>query len=356
MQIKSLKLINSPSIYKTQHSQPLISSSSSSSSSCSDHLCPSLSKDQMTPHHQHYSHHHEKNLCHQTLSNHPYYCSSCCCSCNCNCSSSRPPPPPPPPPIYTDQFFQSMATNLFKTQSFLKPQQVLSQSLLQDLIRRVSSLESSLSQLSSQTPRTPLAPPSPSLRRRTSTPSLREVAARTIQARFRRFLVRRSQTLRDLKRLASIKSSASALRSSISGDADAEPEAISQEAMDLLLQLDSIQSSDPMIRDGKRSISRDLARMLEFVDKVLVRERRLSLRAVEDAAPPVPRTRTAKRVSFEDNGRGIEEEAKEGGGLSRFLEVKEEVFGNGNGAFHGQNRGIGLSAPQPLQMELRLGL
>ncbi|KAL0926616.1 hypothetical protein M5K25_002855 [Dendrobium thyrsiflorum] len=315
----------------------------------------------MTPHRHHYSHHHEKNLCHQTLSNHPYYCSSCCCSCNCNSSSSppRPPPPPPPPPISTDQLFQSMATNLFKTQSFLKPQQVLSQSLLQDLIRRVSSLESSLSQLSYQTPRTPSAPPSPSLRRRTSAPSLREVAARTIQARFRQFLVRRSQTLRDLKRLASIKSSASALRSSISGDADAEPEAISHEAMDLLLQLDSIQSSDPMIRDGKRSISRDLARMLEFVDKVLARELRLSLRAVEvveDAAPPVPRTRSAKRVSFADNGRGIEEEAKEGGGLSRFLEAKEEVFRNGNGAFHGQNRGIGLSAPQPLQMELRLGL
>ncbi|XP_020702521.1 BAG family molecular chaperone regulator 8, chloroplastic [Dendrobium catenatum] len=311
----------------------------------------------MTPHHHHYSHHHEKNLCHQTLSNHPYYCSSCCCSCNCNSSSSL---PPPPLPISTDQFFQSMATNIFKTQSFQKPQQVLSQSLLQDLIHRVSSLESSLSQLSYQTPRTPSAPPSPSLRRRTSTPSLREVAARTIQARFRRFLVRRSQTLRDLKRLASIKSSASALRSSISGDADAELEAISQEAMDLLLQLDSIQSSDPMIRDGKRSISRDLARMLEFVDNVLARERRLSLReveTVEDAAPPpVLRARSAKRVSFADNGRGIEEEAKEGSGLSRFLEEKEEAFGNGNGAFHGQNRGIGLSAPQPLQMELRLGL
>ncbi|KAF2299346.1 hypothetical protein GH714_031649 [Hevea brasiliensis] len=36
--------------------------------------------------------------------------------------------------------------------------------------------------------------------------------------------------------------------------------------MDLLLKLDSIQGGDPMIRDGKSSISRDIVRFLEFVD------------------------------------------------------------------------------------------
>lgn len=117
------------------------------------------------------------------------------------------------------------------------------------------------------------------------------------------------------------------------------------------------QSSDPMIRDGKRSISRELTRILEFIDKVLLRERHLSLHAmelVEDASLPVPRTRSAKRVTFTDNGRGVEEEAKEG--FSRVLQEKEKVFDNGYGAFHSQNAGFELSPPQPLQMELRLGL
>lgn len=112
-----------------------------------------------------------------------------------------------------------------------------------------------------------------------------------------------------------------------------------------------------MIRDGKRSISRELTRMLEFVDKFLVSERRLSPRAmeaVEDAAPPVQRTRSAKRVSFADNGRVVEEEAKER--FSRVLEEKEKGFENGNSTFHAQNGGFELSPPQPLQMELRLGL
>ncbi|KAF2313640.1 hypothetical protein GH714_012544 [Hevea brasiliensis] len=36
--------------------------------------------------------------------------------------------------------------------------------------------------------------------------------------------------------------------------------------MDLLLKLDSIQGGDPTIRDGKRSISRDIVRFLEFID------------------------------------------------------------------------------------------
>ncbi|XP_020573165.1 uncharacterized protein LOC110019718, partial [Phalaenopsis equestris] len=210
--------------------------------------------------------------------------------------------------------------------------------------------------LPSCAPPTPSAHSSPSFRQRASPLPLREVAARTIQARFRRFLVRRSQTLRDLKRLASIKSSAAELRSSISGESDAEPVAISQEAMDLLLKLDSIQSSDPMIRDGKRSISRELTRMLEFVDKVLVRDRRLSLRAMEvmeDAAGSVPRTRSAKRVSFADNRRGIEEEPKER--FSRDLEENEGVFENGNGAILCRNGGFELSAPQPIQMEQRFG-
>ncbi|KAK9271535.1 hypothetical protein L1049_001895 [Liquidambar formosana] len=51
--------------------------------------------------------------------------------------------------------------------------------------------------------------------------------------------------------------------------------------MDLLLKLDSIQGGDPMIRDGKRSISRDLLRFLEFVDGVSVKRHQLSTKAMK---------------------------------------------------------------------------
>ncbi|KAK8952680.1 hypothetical protein KSP40_PGU014978 [Platanthera guangdongensis] len=118
----------------------------------------------------------------------------------------------------------------------------------------------------------------------------------------------------------------------------------------------SPQSSDPMIRGGKRAISRELTGILDFLEKVLVRQRRLSLRAMEireGAAPPLPRPRSAKKVSFQEHGGRIDEEEKDG--VSRVLE--EQVFAFGNGTyFHGQSDGFGLSAPLPLQMEPRLGL
>lgn len=179
-----------------------------------------------------------------------------------------------------------------------------------------------------------------------------------IQARFRRFLVRRSQTLGYLKRLASIKSNVVALRSSISGDSGAEPEDLSRRAFDLLLQLDSIQSSDPMIRDGKRAVSREVTGILDFVEKVLVRERRLAVRAMEvreDGAPASPRQRSARKVRFQEHAGRIDEEEKDG--VSRVLEEEVFRFGNGDGTYsHGQRDGFGLSAPLPLQMEPRLGL
>ncbi|KAK8918527.1 hypothetical protein KSP39_PZI021346 [Platanthera zijinensis] len=302
----------------------------------------------------HHYHHHSHRP-----SNNPSCCSSCCRCCNCSSSS------PLPPSLSGDQLLQYLATDLLKIQSLLKPQQIRSQthhdtqSLLHALLRRVTAVESSLAQLSSHSPppsssRRPLSPPPPSTSH--PIPSLREVAARTIQARFRRFLVRRSQTLGYLKRLASIKSNVASLRSSISGDSGAEPEALSRKTMDLLLQLDSIQSSDPMIRDGKRAISRELTGILDFLEKVLVRQRRLSLRAMEireGAAPPLPRPRSAKKVSFREHGGRIDEEEKDG--VSRVLE--EQVFAFGNGTYsHGQSDGFGLSAPLPLQMEPRLDI
>ncbi|KAI3953765.1 hypothetical protein MKW98_017589 [Papaver atlanticum] len=57
---------------------------------------------------------------------------------------------------------------------------------------------------------------------------------------------------------------------------------LSQKAMDLLLKLDSVQGGDPMIRDGKRSISRDLVRFLEFIDSITVKRQQISSKSMED--------------------------------------------------------------------------
>lgn len=49
--------------------------------------------------------------------------------------------------------------------------------------------------------------------------------------------------------------------------------------MDLLVKLDSIQGDDPMIRDGKRSISRDLVRFLDFIEGFAAKRHDLLLKA-----------------------------------------------------------------------------
>lgn len=75
-----------------------------------------------------------------------------------------------------------------------------------------------------------------------------------------------------------------------------------------------------MIREGKRSISRELHRILEFVDKVLAKEHERSLgaaeiletgneafgeaaRIIEDDERLLRSTRPSKKVSFSDKGR-----------------------------------------------------
>ncbi|RAL46812.1 hypothetical protein DM860_005091 [Cuscuta australis] len=123
------------------------------------------------------------------------------------------------------------------------------QPVVSSLLRRIASLESSLR------------------RRSVSSHSLRDTAARTIQTQFRAFLVRRSKTLRHLKELASIKSALNNLKSSASS---CDPQALSYKANRLLPRLDSIQGSDPMIRDGKKSISRELIKFMELIDETCV--------------------------------------------------------------------------------------
>ncbi|KAL9152408.1 hypothetical protein ABFS82_11G120200 [Erythranthe guttata] len=47
--------------------------------------------------------------------------------------------------------------------------------------------------------------------------------------------------------------------------------------MDLLLKLDTIKGGDPMIRNGKASVSRDLNRFFDFIDGVYLQRRGVSL-------------------------------------------------------------------------------
>lgn len=69
-----------------------------------------------------------------------------------------------------------------------------------------------------------------------------------------------------------IKSSFLSLKSSVSGKPIFPFKVVSRKATDLLLQLDSIQGRvDPMIRNSKRSLSRDLVRFLQYVDDCVVR-------------------------------------------------------------------------------------
>ncbi|KAL0015649.1 hypothetical protein SO802_002718 [Lithocarpus litseifolius] len=143
-------------------------------------------------------------------------------------------------------------------------------SLLSSLHQRIDALESSLHHFSISSSH--YFPPH----------SLRDLAARVIQTHFRAFLVRRSRTLRHLKDLALIKSAFNSLKSSISSETHFDYDTLSHKAMDLLLKLDSIQGRDSMIRDGKRSISRDLVRFLEFIDGVAVKRTGLSFKAMKN--------------------------------------------------------------------------
>ncbi|KAH7532704.1 hypothetical protein FEM48_Zijuj04G0050600 [Ziziphus jujuba var. spinosa] len=246
----------------------------------------------------HHLHHHQS---------HPpsnYCCnSSCCLSCTSNhgCSNqwsqSHCNPPPPQP---TDPLLQAVASHLLQSntnhsyprlytkkhtqfhhlkhrlhgEASLSSQQQQQQthSIISSLLSRIEALEASLFQFSS------------SFRSHSSSyppHSLQDLAARVIQTHFRAFLVRRSRSLRQLKDLALIKSAFNSLKSSFSNETHFDFRAISRNAMDLLLELDSIQGDDPMIRDGKKSITRDLVRFLEFMDGVAVKRNGLSLKAMK---------------------------------------------------------------------------
>ncbi|XP_030468172.2 BAG family molecular chaperone regulator 8, chloroplastic [Syzygium oleosum] len=185
-------------------------------------------------------------------------------------------PPPPPPQEPHNPFPRTRQETSFGQPHHRHPRQ---QQLrhhpdpISSLLDRIEALESSLRSFSVSPP-----PPPASCRRRRFCP-LRDAAARVIQGHFRALLVRRSRALRDLERLASIKSAAAALRSSVYASSQLDLDRVSRKVTALLLQLDSIQGNSPVIRDSKRKISRDLGCLLEYIDSVAVKRYEISYKA-----------------------------------------------------------------------------
>ncbi|XP_071694691.1 BAG family molecular chaperone regulator 8, chloroplastic [Rutidosis leptorrhynchoides] len=160
------------------------------------------------------------------------------------------------PPPQTSQIHQK--SNLFQKYNHQEtfqetPPQQPNNPTISSLVHRIASLESTLRRRSKNS---------------SGSSSLRVAAARTIQTHFRAYLVRRSVTLRHLKELAFVKSSLNHLKSLVSDKPHFDSYFIFRESLNLLIKLDSIKGSDPMIRDGKKSISRELIRFMELIDEI----------------------------------------------------------------------------------------
>ncbi|XAR51680.1 hypothetical protein NMG60_11006379 [Bertholletia excelsa] len=185
------------------------------------------------------------------------------------------------------------------------PHEQQTQPAVSSLLRRIAALESSLrGQLSVKSP---------------GANSLRDAAARTIQTHFRAFLARRSRTLRQLKDLAFIKSKLNALKASLSDNAYLDIQLLSHRATDLLLELDSIQGGDPMIRESKRSISRELIRLLELVDGASVKRNKVSSVVLKSARLGV--TGNKSRVLYRDQKIGAANLVNSGGNEEELMKT-----------------------------------
>ncbi|KAE8817554.1 BAG family molecular chaperone regulator 8, chloroplastic [Hordeum vulgare] len=273
----------------------------------------------------------------------------------------QPPAPAPPPPQQHHHQHQPNPPDH-------------GQLLLHSLLRRVAALETTLPHafpsVSAPHPQQPNPrrhhrahahqedPPSPPppRRARRGPPSERELAARTIQEHFRRFLARRSRTLRQLKELAMLRAKAASLRASLSGSGHRrckDPMAISEAALGMLYRVDGIQGRDPMIREGKHAVSRELGRILEFVDKVLLREQEeMSGDGAFDDYPEGcrggNRPTVNKKVSF--HGNEANNDADESSESSSSAEADERKAANNKKSANGKP---GLAAPVPVHMESR---
>ncbi|KAL6498552.1 hypothetical protein OROHE_026493 [Orobanche hederae] len=194
---------------------------------------------------------------HHHLRHHPTAASYCYCSSPYSLCHHHPPPqpdwhplyhPPPQPHLYsaqTDLPNSHQCHPRFQERYFEEERDI--QHTISSLLHRIATLESAL-------------------RSRSSPHSLREAAARTIQTHFRAFLLRRSRTIRQLKALASLKSTLSFLKSSVSKQTHFDYDVVSHHAMELFRRLDTIQGGDPMIRDGKKSVRRELNNFVDFIE------------------------------------------------------------------------------------------
>ncbi|KAI3699702.1 hypothetical protein L2E82_44159 [Cichorium intybus] len=238
-------------------------------------------------------------------------------------------PPPPPPQIHQ----KHQLVQKYRQQENAQENPASIDSTVSSLIQRIAALESSL-------------------RRRKQSPrssSLRDAAARTIQTHFRAFLVRRSVTLRHLKDLAYIKSALNKLKSSVSNKSHFDFYLVSRESMNLLIKLDSIQGSDPMIRDGKRSISRELIRFMELIDEISTESRVISVKNIrlsKDGNQSVilqreHKTRASGSRALGDGNderkiyENLKNQTKKSNRVSSIPKVEEEKFESENPRKHG---------------------
>ncbi|KAL1194486.1 BAG family molecular chaperone regulator 8 [Cardamine amara subsp. amara] len=208
---------------------------------------------------RHHQHNHNHNCsCHQ---NHHHNIPQFATSPYCCPQSNHPSPPPEANLLHLlasylqnqqqetqcscETQFQSFNGIRRQQKKVPRPQQEYDNHIvLSCLLRKINDLESSLNKFSASYDQHS---------------TLRDSAARIIQTHFRSYLVHRSVSFRQLKELATIKSSFLSLKSSILEKPHFPFKAVSRKASDLLLQLDSIQGRiDPMIRSSKRSLSRDL--------------------------------------------------------------------------------------------------
>ncbi|KAG8068059.1 hypothetical protein GUJ93_ZPchr0005g14374 [Zizania palustris] len=263
--------------------------------------------------------------------------------------------------------------------------------LLHSLLRRVAALESTIPHCFPSAPVPPPranhrrhrvathqdegeddgeedAPPSPPRRARPTSPA-RERAARIIQAHFRRFLARRSRTLRQLNELAVLRSKAAALRRSLSGRrGTGDPASLTEAVKGLVFHLHAIQGGDPMIQEGKRAISGELSQIMEFIDKVLVKDhKKMATTGVLDSSSCHESCNGAfagntpamnKKVSFCSNGKGRElrDDAEHGSDAEESSETSssgEADERKGTCSKRSANGKPGLAAPLPVYMESR---
>ncbi|KAL2504996.1 BAG family molecular chaperone regulator 8 [Abeliophyllum distichum] len=220
------------------------------------------------------SHRHHHHHCHPCAAASTAAPTCYCYYCYTNYNQCPPPPDPHLHHLYSSQLNPPHTPHTqphlsYHHSHFQEPyfqEEQPTHPTVSSLVRRIAALESSLHRHSSSS----------------SSQYLRHAAARTIQTHFRAFLVRRSRTLRQLKNLASIKSTLNILKSSVSENTGFDYEALSQKATCLLLKLDCIQGDDPMIRDGKRTINRELIKFLDFIDGFCGKRREISSRVVKN--------------------------------------------------------------------------